>query len=140
MWTISRNRPNDQFERDLDRGFLRSAFLSLFWAVFSAKKKEEKLTLTQLADTLGVNKSVVSRWFSGDPNWRINTISDIANSLDIEIRVTAMDRATGRVFTPSGETTPIRFSLSVIDGQTQKDGDGVETRTPFLEERIVEIA
>lgn len=97
-----KKRDSAALRAEYDREILRSAFSSMFWAVISDKKKSG-LSLTSLAASLGVHKSAVSRWFSGtSPNWEINTISDIANALDVEIKITAIDRQTGAVFTSSG--------------------------------------
>ena len=57
---------------------------------------------------LGANKGEVSRWFNGDPNWTINTIAAIADALNVEIRIQAIDRVTGVVFTPAGIQKPSR--------------------------------
>lgn len=89
--------------RDFDREMLRSSLVSVFWAVITEKKKRAGgYKLQRLADALGINKSTVSRWFSYLPNWEANTISDIANALDVELRIVAQDRTDGRIYTPSG--------------------------------------
>ena len=45
----------------------------------------------------------MSRWFTRDaPNWTLNSVSDLANALDLDIRIEATDRKTGTVFTPAG--------------------------------------
>lgn len=60
--------------------------------------------MKDVADKLAINKSVVSRWFSGkSPNWEMNTVADIADALDLEIRIEAVDRNTGHVFSCTGE-------------------------------------
>ena len=107
MWTKPKSKNDRSFIKEVNRGFLRSTFKSLFWAVISAKRKERELTFSELAETLDKSKSIVSRWFSGDPNWRINTIADLALALEVDINVTAVDRQTGRVFSASGEVNPL---------------------------------
>jgi len=102
MWTKT-TKSKERRLREYDRAMLRSAFVSLFWAAISERKQRSKYTLQMLADKLGKHKSGVSRWFSKDPpNWSVDTISDIANALDLEIDLRATDRITGRVFTSSG--------------------------------------
>lgn len=88
--------------RDYDREMFRSSFVSLFASIIQNRKKSGGLTFSKLADALGINKSAVSRWFSKAPNWRLNTISDLANVLDVEVTIEARDRKTGVIYTPAG--------------------------------------
>jgi transcriptional regulator with XRE-family HTH domain len=81
---------------------LRSAFVSLFWGIITERKKSGTFTLQGLAKALGKNKGEVSRWFNGDPNWTVNTIAAIADTLNVDLNITAIDRVTGQVFTVSG--------------------------------------
>lgn len=108
------------FDREYDRSMFRSELVSLFWAVVTERKKApEGYTLQQLADSLGINKSQVSRWFNGLPNWEANTIADIARALEVDLQVTARDRHDGRLYTPVGArsatvmtaTTPVETIL-----------------------------
>jgi transcriptional regulator with XRE-family HTH domain len=85
---------------------LRSAFVSLFWAVFSYRKKKDGLTLQALAKAIPANKAEVSRWFKGDPNWTVNTIASVANALNVDLEMRAVDRTSGAVFTAAGVQTP----------------------------------
>jgi transcriptional regulator with XRE-family HTH domain len=101
--TMRDSKHSNKFLRDYKRSVLRSTFRSLFWAVFSHRKTAEGTNLKEVADRLNVDKSSVSRWFSGDPNWEINTIADIAAALNVDIRVMAVDQRTGRRFAPFGE-------------------------------------
>lgn len=92
---------------EYDRFFYRSSLVSMFWAVIQARKKRKSaFKLKQLSDALNVDKSVVSRWFSNSPNWTANTVADIANALDLEIRVSVYDRTDGHIYTPSGVQNP----------------------------------
>ena len=94
---------NDKLVKEYQREMLRSAFASLFWSVISKKKKQGG-SMKDVADKLSINKSVVSRWFSGrSPNWEINTIADLADALDLDMRIEAIDRNTGHVFSCNGE-------------------------------------
>lgn len=101
--------------RRFDREMMRSMFVSLFAAVIQGKKKNGKYTLQMLADSLGgANKKFeVSRWFRGSPNWTLNTISDIAGALDVEISIEARDRHSGRIYTPSGNKVSIANTVSI---------------------------
>jgi len=91
--------------REYDRAMMRSAFVSLFWSVVSERRKRG-FKLQDLAKALSKDKSTVSRWFSGQPdaqpNWTLNTVSDIANALDLDLHIEAQDRITKVTYTPSG--------------------------------------
>jgi transcriptional regulator with XRE-family HTH domain len=113
MWTKT-TKPKERRLREYDRAMLRSAFVSLFWAVISERKQRSRYTLQKFADKLGRHKSAVSRWFSKDPpNWSVDTISDIAKALDLAIELRAADRVTGQIFTSSGILAPVQSSSSV---------------------------
>jgi hypothetical protein len=91
------------FVREYDRLMLRSSFVSLFWAVIKERKRHGKFTLRSIADAIGRDKSTVSRWFSNDqPNWELDTISDLAWALDLNLEVTARARDTGTIFASTG--------------------------------------
>jgi transcriptional regulator with XRE-family HTH domain len=100
---MSTKRTDPKYERSYTRAILRSAFVSLFWAVITERRKKGAYTLLELAKKLGANKAEVSRWFKSDPNWTINTIASIASALDLDLTITATDRATGEVYTPAGK-------------------------------------
>lgn len=105
MWT--RKTSNEKRLRDYDRHMLRSAFVSVFWGAITEKRKNRKFTLQELANRVGTNKSVVSRWFSKPhPNWRSDTMADIASALDLDLEITARDRLTGAIYTPQGVHGP----------------------------------
>ena len=103
------NRKNDpKFVRAYERGMLRSAFASVIWGALALRKKTEALTFKEFAKRVGASKHEVSRWFNGDPNWTINTIANIAHALDLELRIEAFDRKTGRAFARTGG--PIQYA------------------------------
>jgi len=112
---------------------LRSAFVSLFWAVISDRKKNG-LTLIAVAKAIGSSKHEVSRWFRGDPNWTINTIASIAHALKLTLRILAIDEE-GRVYGPSGlQYEPTYKSVptsgvSLVPVKVTKKPAGVEERT-----------
>jgi hypothetical protein len=110
MWTRT-PRSRDELLIAYDREMLRSAFVSLFWSIISRKKQHGGFPLQTLADKIGVHKSAPSRWFSGGhPNWTVNTISDIANALDLDLEIRAHDRKTGEMYAPYGLVEPARTS------------------------------
>jgi transcriptional regulator with XRE-family HTH domain len=105
---------------------LRAAFVSLFWSIISDLKEHKGLKLRKLADDIGVDKSSVSRWFSGnDPNWQLDTIADLANALNVEITVQATDRETQVAYTPQGKQSDVREPAQV---ETLVDEEEFELR------------
>jgi transcriptional regulator with XRE-family HTH domain len=97
------SRKNDpKFLRAFDRAMFRSSVRSLLWSAIVERKKQQGFTFQSFAKKIGSTKHEVSRWFSGDPNWTLNTVASIASALDIDLRIEAVDRSTGRVFTSSG--------------------------------------
>lgn len=85
---------------DYDRLMLRSAFVSLFWGAMQDQNRPLKF----LSKELKVDKSAISRWFSSNPpNWQIDTISDLARALDLEITITAKPRdGSSKMYTSAG--------------------------------------
>jgi transcriptional regulator with XRE-family HTH domain len=136
--SINKHKTDPKFVRAYDRGMLRSAFVSLFWSVITERRKKGPFTLQQLAKILGANKAEVSRWFKGQPNWTIGTIANIANALDLDIKIQAVDRKSGEVFTPAGpvqsyiqsKSQPITTSSGLILAKS------VSTRGPEPEKKV----
>lgn len=90
--------------RDYDRLMLRAAYVSLLFSGLRFRKKRDKaFGLSALARAVGKDKATLSRDFNGSPNWRLDTIADIAGALNLELRVSALDRATGAVIGSAGE-------------------------------------
>ena len=104
MWlTNVMNRAASRGVRAYDRAMIRAQFASLFWAAIMEKRKHGQYPLSELAEALGRNKGEVCRWFSGNPpNWTVGTIAEVAYALNLEIRIEAVDRATGIDLTASG--------------------------------------
>lgn len=50
------------------------------------------LTVSQIADLLGVNKSHISRKFAGTSNMTLETLADLAYALDRSVSISLMDR------------------------------------------------
>lgn len=90
-----------------DRHMLRSTFVSLFWAVIS-ERRSKGYKLKDLAQALGRDKSTVSRWFRDRPNWRLDTIADVAGALDLQLRIDAVDRSTGVIYTATGRAPSLK--------------------------------
>lgn len=115
----NRSKSDDpKFEKAYYRAMVRSAFLSMFWAVISDRKKQG-LTLISLAKAIGSSKHEVSRWFNGDPNWTINTMAAIAHALKLRLVVQAVDEH-GNIYGASGiqpapTKTPIATSGVVME-------------------------
>lgn len=114
MW-MKRKRPevDAKFRRALEQSMLRSALVSVFWAVITVRKSAGGFTLKELAERLSIDKSAVSRWFSGEPNWELNTVADIADALEVDLIIEAVDRRSGRRFSPAGEiVVPLRTATN----------------------------
>lgn len=126
MSTSKKSDP--KFEMAYDRAMLRSAFVSLFWSVISERKKQGGFTFQAFAKKIGSTKHEVSRWFNGDPNWTLNTVASIANALDLELKIEAVDTAK-RVFKPSG----VQAETYSVPKKTASEG----TMQPY---RITHIA
>lgn len=106
------------YQESFRRGALRSAFHSLFWGVIVDRKRNAGFKMKDIAATLGVNKSFVSRSFSSPPNWRIDTIADFSEALDLDLILEVRDRKTGRIFTPSGvRANAITRTTIDVDGR-----------------------
>jgi transcriptional regulator with XRE-family HTH domain len=134
MWTRSKKTATDRL-REYDRMMLRSSFVTVFWAAIQERRKAGKFTLQGLAKALGTNKSAVSRWFSGQsPNWQVDTISDIADALNLELRIEAIDRTTGAKITPTSVQYPSKMTVRLASDITT----AARAAPPFLEVRTTE--
>jgi DNA-binding phage protein len=107
-------RTDPAFLRSYDRQILRAKVQSMFWGVIEARKRAGRFTLQQLADTLGVNKSTVSRGFSEPQNWTIDKVSDMAAALGVDLMVEARDIASGAVYAPEGMVAPVVTSSLMV--------------------------
>jgi transcriptional regulator with XRE-family HTH domain len=104
---MSISKTDPKFVRAYERAILRTAFVSLFRSIIAERKRRDKsFTLQGLAKKIGTNKAEVSRWFKGEPNWTINTISTLANALNVDLEIKARDRLVqGATYTPAGIQT-----------------------------------
>lgn len=123
----------ETFRRDYGRGILRSEMVSLFWAVIAERRKRPGgFALQRLADKLAINKGQVSRWFNGLPNWEANTVADIADALDVDIRLIAYDRLDGTVYTAAGAIRGVETSTPPVKTSAK---DGSDTRATGQQKR-----
>ncbi|MEN9894957.1 MAG: Helix-turn-helix domain [Pseudomonadota bacterium] len=100
---MSTNFDDFEQQRDYRSHMLRSAVVSTFWSAISTRR-EAGMKLIDLAEKLKINKSAISRWFSGPtPNWSVSTISDLAHVLDVDVEITLRDRKTGEIYTSTGK-------------------------------------
>lgn len=111
-------KPSEETLREYHRSMYRSQLMSLFWSIIMDRKKTG-FTLQRLADALRVNKGQVSRWFNGLPNWEANTVSDIAGALNVDIQITARDRATGRTYSATGAPASVSTISSPPRGRIE---------------------
>lgn len=104
------------FERDFARQMLRSNFVSLFASALKHRKtKTPSFGLVALARSIGKDKATLSRDFGGSPNWRLDTVADIAEALDLDLKIEAVDRASGVVIRATG---PVSAVVLTTDGHT----------------------
>lgn len=111
-------------QRDYDRHMFRSTLVTLCWNVITEKKRAPGgFKLQTLANALGVHKSTVSRWFSSSlPNWEADTLADIANALNVDIEVNAIDRASGRRFSsPYRSQKAVRVTAIAASTSSRND-------------------
>jgi hypothetical protein len=87
---------------EYDRVLFAESVVGLFWAAIKERRKSGKYPLQALADATGIDKGKISRDFSSAPNWRLSTVVDIANALDLDLEIRARSRETGQTLTPSG--------------------------------------
>jgi hypothetical protein len=110
---------------------MRSAFVSLIWAVIVARRKRlGGFQMKELVAAKAGDKSQVSRWFSDPnrPNWTLNTFADVAAALDLEIEVVATERSTGAKFAAHG---PISAPKEMTRAE-EKTGSEAEILFPRL--------
>lgn len=104
----------DEFSRAYDRLMLRSAFVSLIVNGLRHRKRAERsFGLSALARLVGKDKATLSRDLGGSPNWRSDTLADLANALDLEIRVSAVDRKTGAEIGCVGDPVSVTKTFEV---------------------------
>jgi transcriptional regulator with XRE-family HTH domain len=96
-------KTDDKQMREYRRHMLRGEFRSLFWVVFSERKRSKKFTLQAFADKLGIGKSSLSRGFNEPQNWTIDKMADMADALGVELIVEARDVQSGAIYTPVGQ-------------------------------------
>lgn len=96
-------KTDDKQMREYRRHMLRGEFRSLFWVMFSERKRTKRFTLQAFADKLGIGKSSLSRGFNEPQNWTIDKMADMAEALGFDLIVEARDRQSQIVVTPSGK-------------------------------------
>jgi len=107
------SKSDPKFLRKYDRIMLRASFVSLFWGAIEERRKRGGFTFKEFAKQVGTSKSEMSRWFRGQPqNWTLNTVASLADALDLDIRLQAVERSTGIIYTPDHE--PVRPSATHI--------------------------
>ncbi|WP_283608323.1 helix-turn-helix domain-containing protein [Faecalispora anaeroviscerum] len=61
----------------------KSVVLMELSETIAKKRKEMRMSQTAFAEHMGVSQGMVSKWESGDYNFTINTLSDIATKLNL---------------------------------------------------------
>ena len=104
---------DEKFVRTYARLMLRSTFVSLFGNGLQQRRKQiPSFGLSALARLAGKDKSTLSRDFAGTPNWRLDTVSDLAQALNMELRIEAIDKTNGAIVSATGRaSTSSHFDL-----------------------------
>lgn len=111
------------FEESLDSSEMLYAKLT---AQVSAGITKERLKLnmtqTEFAQHMGATQPIISRWESGDCNFSIKKLAEIATLLNLDINITMMDMTTSNV---CGEyrknkdyTQTLRYSSDFLSTET----------------------
>jgi Helix-turn-helix len=109
-----RTKTDNKQMREYRRHMLRGEFRSLFWTIFSERKRSKKFTLQAFADKLGIGKSSLSRGFNEPQNWTIDKMSDMADALGVELVVEARDVQSGAIYTPVGQGNYAETGTSAV--------------------------
>ena len=64
-----------------------SGLQSLIAAAITMKRHELKMSQKELANTMGVSQTSVSKWESGETNFTLKTLVQIASALGLEMNV-----------------------------------------------------
>lgn len=82
---------------------MESAFFGAFLLAIEARKSEQALTRSELGKRMGREKTGISKLLSGPRNWQVDTISDLAEALDVRLEFALVDRLNPlRRFTATG--------------------------------------
>ncbi len=82
---------------------LDASIFGAFLLAIEARRDEDSLTQTKLAELMGRDKANISKLLEGPQNWTVQTISDLAQALDLEVEFVLHDKhKPGRQFTPTG--------------------------------------
>jgi transcriptional regulator with XRE-family HTH domain len=135
-----RTKTDDKQMREYRRHMLRGEFRSLFWTIFSERKRSKKFTLQAFADKLGIGKSSLSRGFNEPQNWTIDKMSDMADALGVELVVEARDRQTNAVYTPIGLTSNVETINSAKARSVIFAGRSASTTTSSCPGKMVRLA
>lgn len=140
---------------------MESAFFGAFLLAIDARKSEQALTRSELGKRMGREKTGISKLLSGPRNWQIDTISDLAEALDVRLEFALVDRlnsfrrftATGTEFrTPAGwgqsdcppeRRTEIQADTKSATGvfpMAMSGGWGANTTVPFMANVDVQTA
>jgi DNA-binding phage protein len=108
---------------------IEAAFFGAFMVAIDARKNEENLTQAELARRTGKEKTGVSKLLAGPRNWKLSTISDLAEALDLRLEFVLVDQhCPSRRFTQTGMAfvapqnappTPVGFGYDPINNPPQ---------------------
>jgi transcriptional regulator with XRE-family HTH domain len=92
-----------KYRRAFASEIIEAAFFGAFMVAIDARKNEEHLTQIELAKRTGKEKTGMSKLLAGPRNWKLSTISDLAEALDLRLEFVLIDRHNPiRRFTQTG--------------------------------------
>jgi DNA-binding phage protein len=85
MERISKNRRLTAREIHYFRQRQKNRVFQSVVAYFADQAERYGLTKSSIADSLGKDRSQISRWFSGPGNWGLDTVSDLLLAMGAEM-------------------------------------------------------
>lgn len=95
-----------EFRRKFAAELLEASFFGALITAIGARKTELQMTQSELALKTGREKTGMSKLLSGPRNWKLSTISDLAEALDLRLEFSFVDNLhPHRRFTATGVQT-----------------------------------
>jgi len=106
-----------KFRRSFASEIIEAAFFGAFAVAIDARKNEESLTQAELAKRTGREKTGISKLLAGPRNWKLSTISDLAEALDLRLEFVLVDQHfPTRRFTQTGVAYALPQNTPVDSG------------------------
>jgi transcriptional regulator with XRE-family HTH domain len=100
---LSPSDPYGEFEREYHKDIAEREIFGALLVCVQFRKLFSNLTQTELARRTGKDKTAISHLLKEQSNLTINTIAELANSLDVDFKFAFVDRIDPtRIFTGTG--------------------------------------